>query len=238
MERPASGSGPWFSTRVGWRETLQRRQTRRRERFQGTCDVSAFFEIHIGCSDRPISASGGCRRKGPLLESLREPGSSGGRQGRRGRCRHRDPPTVATPSMRPSQDALVLSVSDSANFCFGGEVPIMVYDARRKVVEVLSGQGIIRAKDVVIGIASSRTAQQRLHARPQGAPRRRPHVGDGPRPGIQRHAGRRTPAPTRIYAAAIARLLPHYKVKHILHGIANITGGGCAAASAAAAETL
>ncbi len=36
---------------------------------------------------------------------------------------------------------LVLSVSDSANFCFGGEVPIMVYDARRKVVEVLSGQG-------------------------------------------------------------------------------------------------
>jgi gamma-glutamyltranspeptidase/glutathione hydrolase len=36
---------------------------------------------------------------------------------------------------------LVLSVSDSANFCFGGEVPILVYDARRKVVEVLSGQG-------------------------------------------------------------------------------------------------
>ena len=36
---------------------------------------------------------------------------------------------------------LVLSVSDSGNFCFGGEVPIMVFDARRKVVEVLSGQG-------------------------------------------------------------------------------------------------
>ena len=36
---------------------------------------------------------------------------------------------------------LVLSVSDSGNFCFGGEVPIMVYDARRKVVEVISGQG-------------------------------------------------------------------------------------------------
>src|SRR5690349_20418006 len=36
---------------------------------------------------------------------------------------------------------LALSVTDSRSFCFGGEVPIMVYDARRKVVEVLSGQG-------------------------------------------------------------------------------------------------
>jgi gamma-glutamyltranspeptidase/glutathione hydrolase len=48
---------------------------------------------------------------------------------------------VATPWTRPSRHCLVLSVSDSGNFCFGGEVPIMVYDARRKVVEVLSGQG-------------------------------------------------------------------------------------------------
>ena len=36
---------------------------------------------------------------------------------------------------------LVLAVTDSRNFCFGGEVPIVVYDAKRKVVEVLSGQG-------------------------------------------------------------------------------------------------
>ena len=36
---------------------------------------------------------------------------------------------------------LVLSVTDSKNFCFGGEVPILVYDARRKVVEVICGQG-------------------------------------------------------------------------------------------------
>jgi len=36
---------------------------------------------------------------------------------------------------------LALSVTDSGGFCFGGEVPILVYDARRKVVEVLSGQG-------------------------------------------------------------------------------------------------
>ena len=36
---------------------------------------------------------------------------------------------------------LALSVTDGTSFCFGGEVPIMVYDARRKVVETLSGQG-------------------------------------------------------------------------------------------------
>src|SRR5574340_587277 len=36
---------------------------------------------------------------------------------------------------------LVLSVTDSANFCFGGEVPMIVYDAKRNVVEVVCGQG-------------------------------------------------------------------------------------------------
>ena len=36
---------------------------------------------------------------------------------------------------------LALSVTDSSQFCFGGEVPILVYDAKRQVVEVISGQG-------------------------------------------------------------------------------------------------
>ena len=36
---------------------------------------------------------------------------------------------------------LVESVIDSGNFCFGGEAPIMIYDAKRGVVEVLAGQG-------------------------------------------------------------------------------------------------
>jgi gamma-glutamyltranspeptidase/glutathione hydrolase len=36
---------------------------------------------------------------------------------------------------------LALSVTDSGSFCFGGEVPILVYDAKRNVVEVLSGLG-------------------------------------------------------------------------------------------------
>src|SRR5207245_1313582 len=32
---------------------------------------------------------------------------------------------------------LALSVTDFGSFCFGGEVPIMVYDAKRDTVEVL-----------------------------------------------------------------------------------------------------
>ncbi len=35
-----------------------------------------------------------------------------------------------------------LSVTDSTAFCFGGEVPILVYDAKRNVVEVLCGLGV------------------------------------------------------------------------------------------------
>lgn len=37
---------------------------------------------------------------------------------------------------------LAQTVTDANQFCFGGEVPIMVYDARRRVVEVLCGQGV------------------------------------------------------------------------------------------------
>jgi gamma-glutamyltranspeptidase/glutathione hydrolase len=36
---------------------------------------------------------------------------------------------------------LALSVTDSKAFCFGGEVPIVVYNARRRTVEVLCGLG-------------------------------------------------------------------------------------------------
>jgi gamma-glutamyltranspeptidase/glutathione hydrolase len=36
---------------------------------------------------------------------------------------------------------LALTVTDADNFCFGGEVPIIVYDAKRNVVEVICGMG-------------------------------------------------------------------------------------------------
>src|SRR5436309_1759929 len=35
-----------------------------------------------------------------------------------------------------------LSITDAMSFCFGGEVPILVYDAKRHVVEVLCGLGV------------------------------------------------------------------------------------------------
>ena len=34
-----------------------------------------------------------------------------------------------------------LSVTDSRSFCFGGEVPILVYDAKHQTVTVIDGQG-------------------------------------------------------------------------------------------------
>jgi gamma-glutamyltranspeptidase / glutathione hydrolase len=34
-----------------------------------------------------------------------------------------------------------LSVTDSRSFCFGGEVPILIYDARTKAITVIAGQG-------------------------------------------------------------------------------------------------
>ncbi len=36
---------------------------------------------------------------------------------------------------------LALSVTDSGNFCFGGELAIIVYDARHQRIETISGQG-------------------------------------------------------------------------------------------------
>jgi gamma-glutamyltranspeptidase / glutathione hydrolase len=37
---------------------------------------------------------------------------------------------------------LALAVTDARSYCLGGEVPILVYDAKRKVVEVVCGQGV------------------------------------------------------------------------------------------------
>ena len=37
---------------------------------------------------------------------------------------------------------LAMTVTDSSMFCFGGEVPLLVYDARRGAVDVVCGQGV------------------------------------------------------------------------------------------------
>ncbi|MDR3637437.1 MAG: gamma-glutamyltransferase [Isosphaeraceae bacterium] len=54
---------------------------------------------------------------------------------------------------------LALSVTDATSFCFGGEVPILIYDARRGVVEVIAGQG-----------AAPRLATQRYFEQRGGIP--------------------------------------------------------------------
>src|SRR5262249_31004991 len=36
---------------------------------------------------------------------------------------------------------LAQTVTDANQFCFGGEVPILVYNAKRRVVEVIAGMG-------------------------------------------------------------------------------------------------
>jgi gamma-glutamyltranspeptidase/glutathione hydrolase len=36
---------------------------------------------------------------------------------------------------------LAQTVTDANQFCFGGEVPIMIYDAERRTIEILAGQG-------------------------------------------------------------------------------------------------
>ena len=86
--------------------------------------------------------------------------------------------------------------------------------------------GLIRPKDVVIGVASSG-----LHSNGYTLVRKaffdegKMSVGD-PVAEFGCPLGEELLRPTKIYAATVARLLAHYKVKHVLHGIANITGGG------------
>jgi phosphoribosylformylglycinamidine cyclo-ligase len=43
---------------------------------------------------------------------------------------------------------------------------------------------------------------------------------------LERSVGETLLTPTRIYAQPLRRILQHYKVKNVVHGIAHITGGG------------
>ncbi|MCP4480769.1 MAG: phosphoribosylformylglycinamidine cyclo-ligase, partial [Planctomycetaceae bacterium] len=43
---------------------------------------------------------------------------------------------------------------------------------------------------------------------------------------LNQTAGEALLQPTRIYVRAVRAILSHYRVKHVVHGIAHITGGG------------
>lgn len=90
---------------------------------------------------------------------------------------------------------------------------------------IISGKKI-NARDVIVGIASSG-----LHS--NGYTLVRKAFLDHGKMSVFDHVpefgcalGEELLRPTRIYAATVLALLKHYRRKQILHGIANITGGG------------
>ena len=104
---------------------------------------------------------------------------------------------------------------DLAGFCLG-------------VVEkngLLDGTSISEG-DLVLGLASSG-----LHSNGYSLARKVVFEKAGIDPGDQVEslgttAGEALLEPTRIYVRAVRSILSHYRVKHVVHGIAHITGGG------------
>ena len=104
---------------------------------------------------------------------------------------------------------------DLAGFCVG----VVEKD------EVIDGTAIA-ADDVVLGVASNG-----LHS--NGYSLARKIVFEAAGLGVDDRVdeldatvGELLLEPTRIYAKAVRAVLDHYKVKHVVHGIAHITGGG------------
>jgi phosphoribosylformylglycinamidine cyclo-ligase len=104
---------------------------------------------------------------------------------------------------------------DLAGFCVGV--------AERK--RIIDGKNIA-AEDVVLGVASSG-----LHSNGYSLARKIVFeiAGLGPNDYIDELGGTVGDvmlAPTRIYVRCVRKLLNHYTVKNVVHGIAHITGGG------------
>ncbi|MEX2185992.1 MAG: phosphoribosylformylglycinamidine cyclo-ligase [Pirellulales bacterium] len=122
----------------------------------------------------------------------------------------------------------------------GGETAIMPdiyargdYDLAGFVVGVVDKKDLIDGRaispgDVAIGVASSG-----LHSNGYSLVRRVVFdiAGLSADVGIDelgQTVGEALLTPTRIYAGAVRSILRHYTVKHVVHGIAHITGGGLA----------
>jgi len=104
---------------------------------------------------------------------------------------------------------------DLAGFCVGVVNKDRVIDGRA-----------ISPRDVVLGVASSG-----LHSNGYSLVRKIVLEIAGLRldqhiPELGRTVGAELLEPTRIYATAVRRVLGHYKVKSVVHGIAHVTGGG------------
>jgi len=104
---------------------------------------------------------------------------------------------------------------DLAGFCVG------VVERKR----LLDGRQIV-PEDMILGVASSG-----LHS--NGFSLARKIVFDAAKLSVDQHVeelgttvGEALLRPTRIYARPVRKILANYKVKHVVHGIAHITGGG------------
>ncbi len=104
---------------------------------------------------------------------------------------------------------------DLAGFCVGVAEKARLIDGRA-----------ISAGDVVIGIASSG-----LHSNGYSLARKVAFEIGGHSPDdhvdeLGETVGQALIRPTRIYVRPLRKVLGNYKVKHVVHGIAHITGGG------------
>jgi phosphoribosylformylglycinamidine cyclo-ligase len=104
---------------------------------------------------------------------------------------------------------------DLAGFCVGVVERKSLIDGRAMV-----------AGDTVIGVASSG-----LHSNGYSLVRKVVFdlaglTVDQPVEALGQTVGQALLTPTRIYAQPVRRVLRHYKVKNVVHGIAHITGGG------------
>ncbi len=104
---------------------------------------------------------------------------------------------------------------DLAGFCVGVVERKHLLDGRQIVPE-----------DMILGVASSG-----LHS--NGFSLARKIVFDVAKLSVDQHVeelgatvGEALMRPTRIYARPVRKVLSNYKVKHVVHGIAHITGGG------------
>ena len=146
---------------------------------------------------------------------------------------HDDPPTL---------EQIVQGVSngciDADCALLGGETAIMPdiyrrgeYDLAGFCVGVVERKQVIDGRamepdDIVLGIGSSG-----LHSNGYSLVRRivfdiAKHDLHDPVAELGGTVAETLLTPTRIYARAVRRILAHYKVKSVVHGIAHITGGG------------
>ena len=107
---------------------------------------------------------------------------------------------------------------DLAGFCTG------VVERKRLV-----DGSAIQPGDVAIGIASSGVHSNGFSLVRKVVFEIGGHsIDDRPAALGGRSVGETLLEPTRVYARAVKGVLAHYRVKHVIHGIAHITGGGLA----------